>query len=814
MDSRELGPYVLLRKLSQSALLEIYRAGEREGQEVQRVVLLCFFNVDQEDAAWLAGTAQAGRRALKGLDANSLASAIDSGEIEGTPYLAYDYVSGGDLHTLIQRTRTHGTPVSLGHALLITDRVAQALLAAWEHESRALHGFLVPQLVMLSTEGDVQLLGIEVASRLRKLLTDSAIKREMGSYLGPEVVPEGQPSTIDDVFSLGALLFELVTGRTLPQSSPEDLTAAIGEARLTDGSELPDFLVDLLESSLAPGPKRSTLKAWQAAIDAEVISGKHQASAFDLALFLHTVFSEELRADDLPEPSDDPIELLQPALDRLDALEAGLGGSEIQAPPEMNTEVAMEVEAQPETDEPAASEPEADAEPEPELEAEPGIETEPEANSDAELAIETEPDAQDGPEAGSEPEDELAAVESAEVVPEPWEVEPPAPSSRRPLTIGAVVVLLALVGFAGFKFFGPTTDPATRLADATPPAVQALGENLQPATMTPGDSASDPEVDESTEQPTQEPTTAPSETPASRPADLNQQSGAPVSGEVTTPPAGAGSEAVSALPEATPAVSTDSLDPTESSSQPVDDSTLNATAPAPSTVTVDPEPAAVVDQTTNEAPEESSETQSDLGLNVATSTDTGESISEEPTGNSASEPRDADSAMTQPADRSLSDSIPPEGTEAPEAFTRPAPEPVQATSELPEPVEPQPQQAQPQPTISEPEPEEAPAPLEPPVVEGDLVESGPGVVAPSITKTVEPVYPMRARRLKKSATVSVRVLVSETGQVLEVERLGDEAGDGFDQAAIDAARKSAWEPATKDGVPVKMWRTVSIRFEP
>jgi TonB family protein len=73
---------------------------------------------------------------------------------------------------------------------------------------------------------------------------------------------------------------------------------------------------------------------------------------------------------------------------------------------------------------------------------------------------------------------------------------------------------------------------------------------------------------------------------------------------------------------------------------------------------------------------------------------------------------------------------------------------------------------------------------------------------------------MRARRLRKSATVSVRVLVDETGQVLEVERLGDEVGDGFDQAALDAARKSIWQPATRDGVAVKMWRTVSIRFEP
>lgn len=133
MNAREFGPYLLLRKLSESALVETYRAGERDGQEVQRVVLLCFFNTDADDAIWLAETAQAGRRALKGLTASSLGSAVDSGEIDGTAYLAYDYISGGDLRTLMDRSHSQGAPVTLGHALLITNRIAQALLAAWQH---------------------------------------------------------------------------------------------------------------------------------------------------------------------------------------------------------------------------------------------------------------------------------------------------------------------------------------------------------------------------------------------------------------------------------------------------------------------------------------------------------------------------------------------------------------------------------------------------------------------------------------------------------------------------------------------------------
>jgi len=83
-----------------------------------------------------------------------------------------------------------------------------------------------------------------------------------------------------------------------------------------------------------------------------------------------------------------------------------------------------------------------------------------------------------------------------------------------------------------------------------------------------------------------------------------------------------------------------------------------------------------------------------------------------------------------------------------------------------------------------------------------------------MTDSVAPVYPMIARRLKKTASVSIRALIDENGKVLEVERLGREAGYGFDEAALQATRMTVWQPATKNGVPVKMWWTVRIDFKP
>ena len=298
MEPQELGPYLLLRKLSENVLCETYRAGLRSGQEVERVVLLFSFKTDPDSAIWIAETANAGRRAFAGVDSPFLSPATDSGEVDGTAFLTYDYIPGRSLKALLERLRAQESAAPLEHALLITDRIAQGLLAAWEHESRALHGFVVPHLVMLSNEGDVRLLGMEVASRLRKLLTDSQVKHEMGRYLAEEVVPEGQPSTTDDVFSLGVILYELTTGEALPPMPEGGFDSLIAQATIADGSPLPDPIADLLRSSLAPSPNRRDLKGWQAQLSEFLVSGQYDVNAFNLALFLHGLFPDDLEADD------------------------------------------------------------------------------------------------------------------------------------------------------------------------------------------------------------------------------------------------------------------------------------------------------------------------------------------------------------------------------------------------------------------------------------------------------------------------------------------------------------------------------------
>jgi TonB family protein len=119
----------------------------------------------------------------------------------------------------------------------------------------------------------------------------------------------------------------------------------------------------------------------------------------------------------------------------------------------------------------------------------------------------------------------------------------------------------------------------------------------------------------------------------------------------------------------------------------------------------------------------------------------------------------------------------------------------------------------PPPPAPEPEPVVVEPPLPPPVHRGDLVEFGPGVVRPKLLRPLSADYPAAAKRQRAEARIGVAVLVDENGKVTDARIAeGDGRGLGFEEVSLRAARAGAYQPATKNGVAVKMWHTVYITF--
>jgi TonB family protein len=106
------------------------------------------------------------------------------------------------------------------------------------------------------------------------------------------------------------------------------------------------------------------------------------------------------------------------------------------------------------------------------------------------------------------------------------------------------------------------------------------------------------------------------------------------------------------------------------------------------------------------------------------------------------------------------------------------------------------------------------APPEPAVERGQLVNVGEqGVIAPTVKRAVQQVYPPEALRKKVEGTVELNVLVDETGKVVDARVVTAAGGNvGLNEAAVALVKKSMFHAPTKYGVPVKAWIPMTIDY--
>ena len=301
MNIREqFGKYLLLKRLSEDGLGETFRAGRVGAHGMEQVILLRVFNGPGLDTAALTAALARRREVHKALVSPNVGNGVDLGEVRGVPFVAYDYISGKNLATLQDQATKRNHPIPSDHALLIAERIALALAVGYEtrlDEERVLHGCVLPQLVMISNEGETRLLGFEAAPGLRQVVRGSAAARGLQRYLAPEARAGAPAHRSDDVYSLGAILLELLTGQPVPADG--DHSAVIDGAELqSEGAPLPEELKRLLKQSLAPQDRRiGDVITWHKQLSRMMFEGQYNPTTFNLAFFMHNLFRDEIEKE-------------------------------------------------------------------------------------------------------------------------------------------------------------------------------------------------------------------------------------------------------------------------------------------------------------------------------------------------------------------------------------------------------------------------------------------------------------------------------------------------------------------------------------
>jgi eukaryotic-like serine/threonine-protein kinase len=199
------GRYEIQDLLGQGGMARVFRGTDQVlGRTVAVKVLSPQFARDDQFVARFRREAQA----AAGLNHPNIVSVYDTGDQGDVHYIVMEYVQGRTLRDVI---RQEG-PLLPERASEITQEVARALASA--HEAGLVHRDIKPGNIMLTPDGEVKVMDFGIArSSTGDTLTQTAAVLGTASYLSPEQAQGNPVDARSDIYSLGCVLYEMLTGR-------------------------------------------------------------------------------------------------------------------------------------------------------------------------------------------------------------------------------------------------------------------------------------------------------------------------------------------------------------------------------------------------------------------------------------------------------------------------------------------------------------------------------------------------------------------------------------------------------------------------
>ena len=208
---RQVGAYRLVRKIGQGGMSTVYLA-VRADDEFDRRVVVKLIRPEMESPQIL-DRLRVERQILANLDHPYITSLFDGGTTEdGRPYFVMEYVEGWAIDTYCTENQ-----LTLRERLQLFRKVCEAVAVA--HQNLVVHRDLKPSNIWITTDGSPRLLDFGIAKLLNPQTVGAApeptaawLRLMTPHYASPEQVAGGPITTASDIYSLGVLLYLLLTG--------------------------------------------------------------------------------------------------------------------------------------------------------------------------------------------------------------------------------------------------------------------------------------------------------------------------------------------------------------------------------------------------------------------------------------------------------------------------------------------------------------------------------------------------------------------------------------------------------------------------
>lgn len=302
------GKYLLLDRIGMGGMAEVFRAKTQGVEGFARLVAIKRILPHlAEDSRFVEMFVSEAKLASRLRHAN-IAQVIELDRVGGEHFIVMEYVGGRDLLNLRNHLRRRDETLPIELAAYIVAQVAQGLAHAHDlcDESgqplHIVHRDISPQNILVSFEGAVKLIDFGIArAATDRIATRAGVLKGKYAYMSPEQV-ENQPTDArSDLFSLGAVLYELLTNERLFEGSNEFITLEkVREAKASPPSQLnpnvPAALDDIVLKALARDPRQRFphAAAFEEALTRFIYSLGQSAPTLRLRAWMREHFPEEI----------------------------------------------------------------------------------------------------------------------------------------------------------------------------------------------------------------------------------------------------------------------------------------------------------------------------------------------------------------------------------------------------------------------------------------------------------------------------------------------------------------------------------------
>jgi len=302
------GKYYLLERVNVGGMAEVFKAKAFGVEGFERLFavkkILPSIAADEEFIRMFVDEAKIAVQ----LNHANIAQIFDLGKVDGAYFIALEYVSGKDLRTIYEHCRKVSKQWAIQQACYVVMQICEGL--DYAHNKRdsngsdlhLVHRDISPQNVLISHEGEVKLIDFGIAKAAgRASKTQAGILKGKFGYMSPEQVRGLSLDRRSDIFSLGILLFELLTMERLFYAESDFSTLEkirnVELKRPRDyNPEVPEALEAIVLKALSRDPNDRFANAAELheALQGFLFSSGLLYTRKDLAAYMHTEFADAI----------------------------------------------------------------------------------------------------------------------------------------------------------------------------------------------------------------------------------------------------------------------------------------------------------------------------------------------------------------------------------------------------------------------------------------------------------------------------------------------------------------------------------------